>query len=166
MKIILFDLGDTLEHTDILLPGAREMLQAVQQLHDPNDQPPGLGLVSDFFPLPEEIAQRQQEYYDILQRLRIRSFFEPVETHVTLSTEMVSLIFKPDERIFRKAIDKINPDGAFRDTMFITERRPHVEAARGLGMQAIHFQGPGQTTGDVQRLIDLVPLIRAFVEVG
>jgi hypothetical protein len=33
-------------------------------------------------------------------------------------------------------------------------------------MQAIHFQGPGQTTGDVQRLIDLVPLIRAFVEVG
>jgi FMN phosphatase YigB (HAD superfamily) len=79
---------------------------------------------------------------------------------------MVSLIFKPDERIFRKAIDKINPDGAFRDTMFITERRPHVEAARGLGMQAIHFQGPGQTTGDVQRLIDLVPLIRAFVEVG
>jgi FMN phosphatase YigB (HAD superfamily) len=101
-----------------------------------------------------------------LQRLRIRSFFEPVEKHVTLSTEMVSLIFKPDERIFRKAIDKINPGGAFRDTMFITDSRPHVEAARELGMQAIHFQRPGQTTGDVQRLMDLVPLITAFVEAG
>ena len=89
------------------------MLQAVQQLHDPNGQPPGLGLVSDFFPLPEEIAQRQQEYYDILQRLRIRSFFEPVETHVTLSTEMVSLIFKPDERIFRKAIERLSGNKAF-----------------------------------------------------
>jgi FMN phosphatase YigB (HAD superfamily) len=58
MKIILFDLGNTLEDTEagILLPGARQMLQAVRQLHDPNGQPPILGLVSDFFPLPEEIA--------------------------------------------------------------------------------------------------------------
>src|SRR5262245_16577611 len=92
MKIILFDLGDTLEQNDILLPGALDMLQAVQQLQDPNGRPPVLGLVSDFFPLPEEIVRRQQKYYDLLQRLHIRSFFEPVEKHVTLSTEMVSFI--------------------------------------------------------------------------
>jgi FMN phosphatase YigB (HAD superfamily) len=166
MKILLFDLGDTLEQNDILLPGALDMLQAVQQLHDPNGRPPVLGLVSDFFPLTEEIARRQQEYYDLLQRLHIRSFFEPVEERVTLSTEMVSFIFKPDERIFRKAVDKINPGGAFSDTMFITEKRSHVEAARALGMKAIHVRAPGQTTGDVQHLIDLVPLIRDFVEAG
>jgi hypothetical protein len=60
INIILFDLRETLEHTDILLPGVREMLQAVQQLHDANGQPPDLGLVSDFSPQPEEIVQGQQ----------------------------------------------------------------------------------------------------------
>lgn len=162
MKIALFDLGDTLENNDVLLPGAKDMLQAIQQLRDPQGRPPILALLSDYSPTAQEIVRLKQEYCDILQQLNIRSFFEPVAKHVTLSTE--SIVFKPDERIFRLAIDKVNPGGAFSDTMFITERLPHVEAARKLGMNAIHFQGPGQTTGDVQHLIDLVPLIRNFVE--
>jgi len=64
------------------------------------------------------------------------------------------------------AIEKVNPRDTFSDTMYITERREHVISARSLGMNAIHFQGLPQTTGDVQHLIDLVPLIRDFVESG
>ena len=162
MKIVLFDLGNTLESNDVLLPGAADVLNAVKQMQDRNGQPPALGLLSDFFPLPLELARHRRDYLRILQQLQIRSFFEPVERHVSLSTDTV--VFKPDERVFRLAIDKINPAGAFGDTMFITERLDHVVAARDLGMKAIHFQGPGQTTGDVRQLIDLVPLIKAFVE--
>jgi hypothetical protein len=47
--------------------------------------------------------------------------------------------------------------------MFITERKPHVLAARVLKMEAVHFQGPGEISGDVEKLTDLIPLIKAFL---
>jgi len=34
MKVILFDRGDTLEHDDVLLPGAIELLTAVRDMKD------------------------------------------------------------------------------------------------------------------------------------
>ena len=34
MRIVLFDRGDTLEHHDVLLPGALEVLTAVQGMRD------------------------------------------------------------------------------------------------------------------------------------
>ena len=34
MKIVLFDLGRTLEVNDVLLPGAKETLEAIQELKD------------------------------------------------------------------------------------------------------------------------------------
>jgi hypothetical protein len=40
MKVVLFDLGKTLEDQDVLLPGARETLQAIQEMRDG----PGAGL--------------------------------------------------------------------------------------------------------------------------
>ena len=35
--------------------------------------------------------------------------------------------------------------------------------ARRLGLRAIHFQGPGQNTGDVDRLVDVIPLIQKLL---
>ena len=151
MKLVFFDLGDTLESGDVLLPGALETLQGIADLRSSGGEPAVLGLISDFdMPSPE--------YYAILDLLGIRSFFEPVATRVTLSNEVG--VFKPDPRIFREAIDRIDPGLEFGDALFITERRSHVVAARQLGMQAVHFQGPGQQTGDVERLPDLIPLVR------
>jgi FMN phosphatase YigB (HAD superfamily) len=163
MKIILFDLGRTLEEADVLLPGALEALQGLAQLRSTAGEAPLLGLISDF-DMPrtaEEIPVLQQRYYDILDHLGIRSFFEPVAERVTLSTEVG--VFKPDERIFRTAIGKLDPAGSFGNAMFVTENLAHVEAARQLGMRAIHFRGPGQNTGDVDRLLDLMPRVREFL---
>ena len=36
MKVVLFDLGKTLEDRDVLLPGARETLQAIQAMRSSN----------------------------------------------------------------------------------------------------------------------------------
>ncbi|MDQ5852243.1 MAG: hypothetical protein M3380_09260, partial [Chloroflexota bacterium] len=69
----------------------------------------------------------QQQYYEILDRLHIRSFFRPESQKVTLSTEVG--VFKPDARIFQAVINKFE-DLRFPDVVFITENRPHVEAAR------------------------------------
>ena len=83
MKLVFFDLGDTLESGDVLLPGALETLQGIADLRSSGGEPAVLGLISDFdMPGPE--------YYAILDLLGIRSFFEPVATRVTLSNEVGS----------------------------------------------------------------------------
>jgi FMN phosphatase YigB (HAD superfamily) len=163
MKVVLFDLGETLENQDVLLPGARETLQAIQEMRDHSEEAAALSLVSDFdMPdNPQQIPVIRQRYYEILEGLGIRSLFEPVAERVTLSSEVG--VFKPDERIFRTVIEKLDEDLHFGDVVFITENREHVLKARRLGMRAIHFQGPGQNTGDVDRLVDVIPLVQTFL---
>jgi FMN phosphatase YigB (HAD superfamily) len=166
MKAILFDLGDTLEHQDQLLPGAVETLAAIRVLQDASGVAPALALVSDFdFPPPAPpLAAIQQEYYQILDGLGIRHFFEPVADHVTLSPEVG--VGKPAPAIFRAALDKLSPGLPFAEALFVTERLDHVQAARALGMAAVHFKGPGQTSGDIDTLLDLVPLVQRFLTGG
>ena len=162
VNLVLFDLGDTLEHDDVLLPGARDTLEALLALHDEDGQPAvRLGLISDFITPngPEEIPAIRQQYFAILDVIGIRDLFEPVEEHVTLSTEVG--VRKPDEAIFKAAVEQ--GESSFADTIFITENRGHVLAARQLGLTAVHVKGPGQTNGDVTSLPELVPIIRDLV---
>ena len=162
MKVVLFDLGDTLEHNDVLLPGAVETLTAVCQLRDENEQSLGVGLVSDFdMPnTPADIPSIRQQYLTILENLQIRQFFEPVDQRVTLSTEVG--VFKPDRRIFRAALDKFDRALSFKNAMFVTENAAHVKAARRLEMRAVLLGSGSQAPGSITKLTDLVPLAREF----
>ena len=165
-KIILFDLGNTLENTkkEVLIPGALKTLQATNTMRDSNGKVPILALVSDF-DMPEspaQIAAIQQRYFAILDRLGIRLFFEPVAKRVTLSTEVG--VFKPDKKIFQAVLKKLDGHPSFKNVLFITENLDHVQKARLLTMKAIHFKGPGETSGDVNKLVNLIPLIKKFVE--
>lgn len=163
MKVVLFDLGDTLEHDDVLLPGAREVLTAVSGLSDSAGDSVQIGVISDFTmpQAPSEIPAIRQEYQDLLKQLGLLSFFSPDAKRVTLSTEVGK--FKPDRKIFRAALDKFAPALRFADALFVTENQGHVAAARRLGMEAVHFQGPGQTTGEIQELAALVPIVEAWL---
>lgn len=164
MKVVLFDLGGTLEVEDVLRPGARETLETIAALRDGAGHGTLLGLVSDFdMPAdPEEIPAIQQRYYELLDRLGIRDLFEPVAQRVTLSTEVGQ--FKPAEVVFRTALRKADPTVQFADALFVTENRAHVLAARRLGLQAVQVGVPGGPSGEVDALPDLVPLVRAFVD--
>lgn len=166
MKIILFDLGDTLEDSAHggLLPGALTTLTALRALRDSSGQAPLLALASDFGALNATAAQinaSRQEYVQILQGLGIRQFFKPAAKRITLSTEVNA--FKPSVKIFQAVLTKAGGTLQLRDIMFITENKPHVLAARALGLRAIHFKGPGQITGDITALAELVPLVRDFL---
>ena len=160
----MFDLGRTLEAGDVPLPGAVETLDAVLHMTDASGVPAALTLVSDWTRPddPEEAQRDRLEYYALLERIGLRTFFEPVERMVTISSEVG--VFKPDPAIFRAALDKIVPGAPFSDALFITEKWEHVEEARDLGLSAIHFKAPGESSGEVDQLIDLIPLIQAFVE--
>ena len=84
----------------------------------------------------------------------------PLEQHVTLSTE--AGVSKPDRRIFKVAVQKISAHAHLHEAIFVTENADHVREARKLGMSAVHFMGPGQNTGDISQLLDLVPIIDRF----
>ncbi|MGA9773907.1 MAG: M20/M25/M40 family metallo-hydrolase [Blastocatellia bacterium] len=171
MRVVLFDLGDTLEtetpdHKDVLLAGAADALSAIRDLRDAEGVQPVLALISDFDDAENtgriggsatQIKNFQRQYRKLLNDLRISQFFKPFLQKTTLSIE--AGVRKPDEKMFRAALDKLQKGMAFHHAIFITENREHILAARELGMTAIHFKGPGQTTGDVSRLIDLIPLI-------
>jgi hypothetical protein len=163
VRLILFDLGGTLEDRDVLRPGALATLKAIQSLCTGDRPAAVLGLVSDFdMPAePADVAVIRQRYYELLDRLGIRSFFEPVERRVTLSTEVG--VFKPDEAIFRAAVRKIDPGLPFDDVLFVTENVEHVRGARRLGLRAVHLRGPDQPHGEVDALPALLPLVRSFV---
>lgn len=166
MRVILFDLGNTLEdqNQEILIPGAMETLKAIWEMKDSKGKTPFLALASDFGNIPADeiqIRANQQEYYAILERLGIRYFFEPVEKHVVLSTEVGFI--KPAKEIFQAVIERLNAKLGFQDIMFITERKSHVTAARILKMKAVHFKGPGEISGDILQLTDLIPLVKAFL---
>ena len=163
MRIILFDLGQTLEDNGTLLPGAQEMLSAIQSMKYFEEESAVVALVSDYNVAdnPEEIETLKKQYYRVLEKLGIQSYFQPLSQRVTLSTEVG--VRKPDEKIFRNAIDKIQKDLPFHHVLFITENLDHVATARKLGMTAIHFQGPGQSSGEVSKLVDLVPIIRRLL---
>ena len=47
--------------------------------------------------------------------------------------------------------------------LFITEDLNHIISARQLGMKAIHVKGAGQDTGDVDNLLNIIPLVQAFI---
>jgi len=164
MRIVLFDLGDTLEHNDRLQPGATATLRALRDLRDSDGSPVVLALVSDFtMPASEnQIAGLRREYLGLLKRLGIRRFFEPVAKRVTLSTEVG--VFKPDRKIFQAVLDKLGDHVHFHDVVFVTENRGHVDAARSLGMSAIHLRGPAQPAGEVDQLSDLPQLVRRFLQ--
>ena len=170
MKIILFDLGDTLEHNDVLLPGATETLSEIETIKDDQNQPVVLALISDFRHAnnqndQNEIKAIRQEYYEIVDNLGIRSFFRPEDVRITLSTDIG--INKAEKEIFMYAIDKVSKGLSFNDVIFITEKKIHVDAVREFSpvpMNAIHFKGPGQNEGEVENLIELVPKIKEMVQ--
>jgi hypothetical protein len=163
VKVILFDLGNTLEDHGILLPGAVQMLTALAALRDAQGQPLGLGVVSDFdMPhIPADVPAIRQQYIAILERLGIRSFFDPVERGVTLSTEVG--VFKPHARVFRAALNKFQRALPFGSALFVTEDSAHVAAANALGVRAVHLKGPGQSGGEIADLLDLIPLVQEFI---
>ena len=65
------------------------------------------------------------------------SSFEPVERHVTLSTQ--AGVNKPDRRIYELALTRLGTDATLGDCLSITENAEHVAACRALGMQALQF---------------------------
>ncbi len=168
MKIILFDLGETLESRGRLIDGAENAISSIKGMHDSNGESVAISLVSDFDNFDhglrlEDVKPMQLSYYRHLKNLGITKYLEPLYEHVTLSAEIG--VRKPDEKIFRSAINLIKMNLPFSNVLFVTEEPTHIDAARHIGMKAIHFNGSNQASGDnISTLTELIPKVEEFLE--
>ena len=158
MKVILFDLGNTLEHKvenrDVIMPGALKLLSALTEMKDQRGIPPILALISDFH-------DTSSEYYHIIEGLGIDKFFKPYEQKITLSNKVG--FSKPDSRIFRAAIDKIQRDLPYQSVIFVTENKDHIKEARKLGMMTLRFKNPNDLEEGLNSILEMIPLIHLFI---
>jgi len=164
VRLIVFDLGETLEHRGRLRAGARALLDALKASPDGEGHPPEMALLSDYGEAasPAESARLRKEYLAGLRSLGLARYFKPPDKRVTLSSDIGA--FKPDKHLFRTATNKIKPGLPYHDVVFVTENAAHVRAARGLGMLAVQVSAPGQAGGEVDSLPELLPVLRRLLE--
>lgn len=140
----MFDLGMTLvdehEHPFAHVPQA---LTAISGFKTAGGKPLRTCLVSDFtMATPPATAKKVrpifEQYLEILDRTGLRSFFEPVDRRVTLSTHANAT--KPDRAVFETAVRRLRVRAGLDECLLITENRDHVAAARTkLKMHALQF---------------------------
>lgn len=149
IRIVMLDLGGTLETGSQVFRWVPEALAALARFVTTDGDPVEFCLVSDFHaavPFAEpHIAARFAEYLAILDGLGLRNFFEPVDRRVTLSTHID--VPKPDRRVFEKALERLISDAPLDACLFVTEDAEHVAATRALGMQALRFGASDGTDG-------------------
>lgn len=153
IRVLIFDLGDTLVRGESLFPYAHEALEAISRFETAGGDPLDLCLVSDFdMPTPPSTPQKVEsifaKYTSILDGLDLKGFFEPVNRRVTLSAH--AGVFKPDRRIFEKAVERLGNNARLNECLFITENKEHITACRKLGMAALRFNPAEPEEGDFQ----------------
>ncbi len=141
-SVILFDLGETLEHNNSLREDSLTTLEKIKDMKDINNEPLILGLASDYNlpndwgppPLEEQIKRSKEDYFSRLENLGIRHFFEPVEQNVILSTEVGNTKDQDIQKFFQTIVNKID-NTSFNQIIFITENIGHIRAANSLELE-------------------------------
>src|SRR5262249_30822750 len=142
IKALLLDLGGTLiDSNDGVYPGVQDSLGVLETFETEEHKPLVMCLVSDYT-MPESrtptaIAAAFADYLKTLDRTGLRSFFEPVDERVTLSTQVG--VNKPAAAVFEAALKRAKVDGRLTEALFITENSCHIAACQKLGMTTLQF---------------------------
>jgi hypothetical protein len=141
LKVLMLDLGGTLERNGALVPHARQSVQALSKFKLRDGSQLEYCLVSDFHaaePFNEaNVGALFTQYLEMLDSLGLRNLFDPVARRVTLSTH--ANVMKPDRRVFDLALKRLGVASGLDDCLFITEDTAHISAARALGMDCLQF---------------------------
>jgi FMN phosphatase YigB (HAD superfamily) len=153
MKVVLFDLGQTLENNGTLRDDAIETLKFINSLKDANDQPPILGLASDN-EFPNTTADEARDrYYSLLKdHYKIANYFEPLVRNVTLSKDVGATKDENLRLFMQTAIGKID-NTSFNELIFITENKTHIDKANAIGIKTIFLNLDNIATNEDQYTI-------------
>jgi FMN phosphatase YigB (HAD superfamily) len=169
IRVVMFDLGSTLidEHNRPF-DHVPEALTAISKFKTSDGKPLRSCLVSDFTmatpPVtPEKVRQLFEQYLDVLDHTGLRSFFEPVQRRVTLSTHADAQ--KPDRAVFETALRRLRVHATLQDCLFITESTAHIKAARSkLRMKALKFSATSSRPFDFDDWAQAPALVAHLVD--
>jgi FMN phosphatase YigB (HAD superfamily) len=168
MKLVLFDLGNTLENNSTLRDDAIDTLDYIN-LMEANDPPLLiLGLASDNeFPNTSP-DQARARYYSLLNEFGIANYFEPfhntdVNPKITLSKDVGATKDENLELFMQTAIDKIG-NTSFNELIFITEDKLHIDKANSLGIKTIFLNLDGIPTNEDQFTITKLKDSKAIIK--
>ena len=142
-RVLLLDLGETLVHEMTVLPNVPQALAAIAEFKGDDGRPLQRALVSDTDmpsppPTPAKVKPIFNRYVATLDTLALRSFFEPVAKHVTLSAH--AGVLKPDRKVFTLALKRLGVRTTLAECVFVTENADHLRHCREeLGMQTLQF---------------------------
>jgi hypothetical protein len=142
-RVLLIDLGETLVHDMTVLPNVPQALAAIAEFKGDNGKPLQRALVSDTDmpsspPTPANVKPIFNRYVATLDALALRSFFEPVAKHVTLSAH--AGVLKPDRKVFTLALKRLGVRTTLAECVFVTENAEHIRHCREeLGMKTLQF---------------------------
>lgn len=142
VRLVLFDLGDTLICNNAALPYAQDAVKTIRQFELDEDHTLPIGIVSDDAIVPlvrteSQIAGSETQFLDLLATTGFSELFEPFEECVTIATR--AGFNKPDRRIFEVAIQRSKLPVTLEQCLFVSENTVHLAACRNLGMRVLRF---------------------------
>lgn len=165
----MFDLGGTLiDAQGKPFPHVKDALATISAFKTTGSRLVHTCLVCDFtMPVPPVTAEKVrvlfQQYIGLLERTGLRPFFEPVQKHVTLSTNVG--VMKPHRAVFAKALSRLGVTASLAESMLITEDAAHVAYVRDrFHMSALRFAPDG--SGDFEDWSEAPSLLAAAVSPG
>jgi FMN phosphatase YigB (HAD superfamily) len=166
IKVVMFDLGGTLiDAQGKPFAHVKDALATIAAFKTTGSRLVHTCLVSDFtMPVPPVTAEKVralfQQYVGLLDQTGLRPFFEPVQKHVTLSTNAGKM--KPHRAVFAKALSRLGVTAGLAESMLITEDAAHVAHVRDrLHMRALRFAPDG--AGDFEDWAEAPSLVAAAI---
>jgi hypothetical protein len=139
IKVLMFDLWDTLVQGDAVFPHVREALEVFSKFETEAGDRMELCLVSD-----EETATPSRkpdslhsDFVKLLDKFDLKRFFEPVERRVLFTTWAGSV--KAGREAFEKAAGQLGLPAGLDEYLFISGNAKRSSAYRKLGMKVLRF---------------------------
>lgn len=140
IRVLMLDLGDTLiDDTDVAFPNVKDALTTISKFKTGSGDRLPMCLVSDYTMAGGTVSVDKifKEYVGVLDGAQLTGFFQPVDHRVTLSTH--AGVYKPDRKIFEKALQRLCSAAKLSECLFITENGDHIKACKKLGMKTLQF---------------------------
>lgn len=155
-----------------IIPNSLDTVRQIRTLRDNNDDPIILGLLIDTHlkeeaPLTSDIREdKRKVILNILQETELLAEFEPIERHMTLSSDIGFTKSENIKGFLNIALKKIGRENIFEGTIFITEDDEHISKANSLGITTIHITDKSDqdlADKEINNISNLTPILSEII---
>lgn len=169
IKVLMFDLWDTLVQGDTVFPHVREALDVFSRFEDEAGDKLALCLVSDYdHPAPAPSSRQPEpgarDFIKLLGDLDLKRFFEPVERHVICLTRKGST--EARRQAFEQVVRQLDLPAAPDECLCISGNAKQVSACRKMGMKVLRFDPANSGDADFDDWAEAPQLAAPLVAPG